>query len=61
MTVEEDFQLEEIDPETLCWLHEISAEEIESFPLHLSDSLTAEMNMEWSLGGMSLPSQTEPH
>ena len=30
----------------LCWLHEISAEEIESFPLHLPDVLTAEMNME---------------
>jgi hypothetical protein len=31
---------------SLCWLHEISAEEIESFPLHLSGVLTTEMNME---------------
>jgi hypothetical protein len=35
-----------LDPTPLCWLHEISAEEIESFPLHLPVSLMAEMNME---------------
>jgi hypothetical protein len=47
--------------DALCWLHEISAEEIESFPLHLPDLLTAEMNMEWGSRGMLLPSQVETH